>query len=68
MGCIDNDKFYVYSLNTKQEKLFDYRSKSTVDVINEHLLLADSMRVYSASQLLSFRYLHKNNKIRIVDK
>ncbi|MDR1090735.1 MAG: sulfatase-like hydrolase/transferase [Prevotella sp.] len=68
MGCVDKDMFYIYSLNTKRQMLFDYRNKSTVNIIDEHRELADSMRIYSASQLLYFKRQYRNNKIRIAGK
>lgn len=68
MGCIDQNMFYIYSLNTEQQMLFDYRNKSVVNAVGAHKELVDSMRVYSASQLISFKYLYEDNKMKLPDK
>lgn len=65
MGCINSKHFYVYNPVTKNEGLYDYRNKNIINERNSYISLADSMRNYSTSMLITTDYLLKNNLTRV---
>ncbi|MBD8348711.1 LTA synthase family protein [Dysgonomonas sp. HGC4] len=65
MGCINSKHFYVYNPITKNEGLYDYKSKNIINERNSYISLADSMRNYSTSMLITTDYLLKNNLTRV---
>lgn len=65
MGCINSKYFYTYNPVTKNEGLYDYKIKSTINERNSYISLADSMRNYSTSMLITTDYLLKNKLTRI---
>lgn len=65
MGCINSKHFYVYNPITKNEGLYDYRNKNIINERNSYISLADSMRNYSTSMLVTTDYLLKNNLTRV---
>lgn len=65
MGCINSKHFYVYNPVTKNEGLYDYRNKNIINERNSYRSLADSMRNYSTSMLITTDYLLKNNLTRV---
>lgn len=65
MGCINSKHFYVYNPVTKNEGLYDYKNKNIINERNSYISLADSMRNYSTSMLITTDYLLKNNLTRV---
>jgi len=56
-GCIDDKFFYTYEVSTGKEGLYDYRNKNTENLISKYTDIADSMRTYSSSMILTSNYI-----------
>ncbi len=59
IGCINGEYFSIIR-SDGTELLYDYKNKSTKNIIEEHKLMADSMKKYSYSLLQGSQWLIKN--------
>lgn len=64
LGCIDDKYFYIYNPETKIDGLYDYRNENVNNLKPEHLAVADSMKNYAVSMMLTADYLVKNKLTR----
>jgi len=56
-GCIDDKFFYTYEVSTGKEGLYDYRNKNAENLISKYTDIADNMRTYSSSMILTSNYI-----------
>jgi len=64
LGCINEEYFYIYNPNTKMDGLYSYRNDNTSNFEDENATLADSMKTYAASMMITADYLVKNKLTR----
>lgn len=57
LGCIDDKFFYMFNPQDKIDGLYDYRNGNPENLINEHHSVADSMKQYSVSMMVTADYL-----------
>ncbi|WP_165043983.1 LTA synthase family protein [Dysgonomonas sp. ZJ709] len=60
LGCVDNNFFYIYNPATKTDALHKYRNIEEENLIQQYPNVADSMKNYSISMMLTADYLVKN--------
>lgn len=60
LGCIDDEFFYIYNPQTKSDGLYKYRNKDINNIANEYPAVADSMKTYAVSMMITADYLVKN--------
>lgn len=65
MGCINQDYFYIYNPVSKAEGIYDYRTNNTTNRIDQNKMLADSMKLYGASMLITTDYLIENKLTQV---
>jgi phosphoglycerol transferase MdoB-like AlkP superfamily enzyme len=67
VGCIDDEYFYIYRVRGK-ESLYQYKGKSTTNLIDKYKDKAESMRKYCISMIQAGKWItsqvESNNKPR----
>ncbi|WP_255491346.1 LTA synthase family protein [Dysgonomonas sp. ZJ279] len=64
LGCVSDEKFYTYNFKAKIEGLYDYRTNSPENLIEQHRVEADNMKIYSAAMFQTASYMFKNKLTR----
>jgi phosphoglycerol transferase MdoB-like AlkP superfamily enzyme len=55
--CVMDDKYLYVARKSGRESLYDYRATRIEDVIERYPGIADSMKVYSCSHLITARWM-----------
>lgn len=67
LGCINNNYFYSYNLETKNEELFAYHDNKSPNIISEHTREKDSLKTYAMSMMITGEYMTKNKLTQIAE-
>lgn len=65
LGCMDDKYFYLFNPEDKKDGLYEYREGKTQNLREEYSAIADSMKTYSLSMMVTADYLIKNKLTRI---
>ncbi len=65
-GCISKEYFLIYKYN--HSYLYDYKSKSTINVANEHEELVTDMQNYMSSMIQTTNYMLNNRLSGFMEK
>lgn len=60
LGCINDRFFYIYNPQNKNDGLYEYRNEEASNVKSEYTAVADSMKTYSISMMITADYIVKN--------
>lgn len=65
LGCIDKDYFYVYQPRDKNEYLYEYNKGNSTNVIEQNRAIADKMKEYALSMMVTADYLETNKLVEV---
>lgn len=65
LGCINDNFFYQYNIDTKSEGLFEYRDNKTKNLSDIYPAVRDSLKMYGTSMMMTADYMLRNKLMRI---
>lgn len=64
MGCLSDKYLYIYNPANRAEWLYDYKNNKPASELDMHKALADSMKNYAASMLITTDYMLRKKLTR----